>query len=317
MEMDHQFLEDVKTGLTSSPKYLPSKYFYNEKGDRLFQKIMELDEYYLTRCEYEILSDYKNVMLECFSSNCDSFHLVEFGAGDAIKTKVLIEHLLNNDMSFEYNPIDISGNAIRILTSEFKKSYPGLRIAPINKEYFTAVEEIGTKDTCKKVILFLGSNIGNFPPDQAHKFFGTLALRLAKGDQLLTGFDMKKDPCVILSAYDDSKGVTRDFNLNLLHRIRSELNSDIDPDNFYHYPLYDPQDGAAKSYLVSKLKQEVMIDTIPLKISFEAGETIFMETSQKYSVDDITAYAEQAGFRILENFFDRKRYFVNSLWELI
>jgi dimethylhistidine N-methyltransferase len=316
MEMYRQFLEDVKTGLASSPKYLPSKYFYDKKGDLLFQEIMELDEYYLTRCESEILSGNRSEMLGYFSGNCDSFHLVEFGAGDASKTKVLIEHILDSDLDFEYNPIDISGHVIGMLTKDLQQLFPSLKVAPMNMEYFDAVAQIGKKDSCKKVILFLGSNIGNFTPVEAHEFFGTLAGRMSKGDQLMTGFDLKKDPRIILAAYNDSKGVTRDFNLNLISRIRRELHSDMDPDNFYHYPVYDPCLGAARSYLVSKFKQQIRIDAIPLKIDFEEGEPILMENSYKYDMIDIETYAERAGFRILANFYDGKRYFVNSLWEL-
>jgi dimethylhistidine N-methyltransferase len=307
----------VIEGLTSTPKYLLSKYLYDEIGDRLFQKIMELEEYYLTSCELEIFSTYKDEMLDFFSSNCDLFHLIEFGAGNAFKTKVLIQRLVERNMAYEYNPIDISKNVIDSLTRDLRNLYPGMQLSPINKEYYSAVEEMSSRDTCKKVILFLGSNIGNFTSDEAHDFFGTLAQKMSPGDQLMTGFDLKKDPGIILAAYNDCKGVTRDFNLNLLHRIRRELNSDIDPAQFYHYPVYDPVEGKAKSYLVSKLDQEAIIGNSPVSIRFEKGEPIFMEISQKYDMAEIEEYSERAGFRILENFYDRKGYFVNSLWEFI
>ena len=314
--MEAQFLEDVIDGLTSIPKYLQSKYFYDKEGDRLFKEIMELEEYYLTRCEFEIFTLYKDEMMDLFSSSCDSFHLIEFGAGDASKTKVLIRHFLEGEMAFEYNPIDISANVINTLASDLQENLPDLRLAPINMEYFSALEEISKKDTCKKVILFLGSNIGNFTSEQSDEFFGTLASKMSRGDQMLTGFDLKKDPGVILAAYNDSKGITSDFNLNLLHRIRVELGWDIDPAKFYHYPVYDPQEGAAKSYLVSRLEQDIILENHPYTIHFSEGETIFMEISQKYSVEDISGFASRAGFHILKNFFDPKGYFVNSLWEL-
>ena len=149
-----------------TPNYTPS--------GSLIVRIMDLEEYYLTDCEYEIFSDYKQELLEHFTSACDLFHLIEFGAGDAYKTKVLISHFLGREADFEYNPIDISGNAIRKLEKDMHETYPQLELAPINLDYFSAVEEISKKDTCKKVILFLGSNIGNFTMNDARDFFAKL-----------------------------------------------------------------------------------------------------------------------------------------------
>lgn len=314
--MDKQFLEDVKSGLTSSPKFLSSKYFYDEAGDKLFQQIMALDEYYLTDCEYEILTTHRATLLDHFVSVCDLFHLVEFGAGDALKTKVLLKYFLDQNVDFEYNPIDISATVIDKLTEVLNHSLPQLSVHSMNHEYFKAVEEMSHKSTCKKVILFLGSNIGNFSEKEADVFFKRLADVLQPGDQLLTGFDLKKDPKVILAAYNDSKGVTRDFNLNLLRRINRELYADFEVGEFYHYPLYDPVNGAARSYLISHKKQQVSIGTNPTIIKFEKDEPLFMEISQKYSLADIENYAARAGFRITGNFFDKRKYFLNSLWEL-
>lgn len=314
--MDKQFLEEVKKGLSSSPKCLSSKYFYDEAGDKLFQQIMALDEYYLTDCEYEIFTNHRAALLEHFKSACDLFHLVEFGAGDAFKTKVLLKYFLDQKVSFEYNPIDFSGSVLDKLLVDLKHSLPRLSVHPMNHEYFEAVKEMSLKSTCKKVILFLGSNIGNFSENEADIFFRHMADVFNQGDQLLTGFDLKKDPEVILAAYNDHKGVTKEFNLNLLRRINRELSADFDIGQFYHYPVYDPVIGAAKSYLISRIKQKVHFGTDPLIIHFDKDEPIFMEISQKYSLEDIENYAERAGFSIAENFYDKKKYFLNSLWEL-
>lgn len=312
---DGQFLEDVRKGLTSSPKYLSSKYFYDAAGDQLFQQIMRLDEYYLTDCEYEILSTHKAALLKHFMSECDLFHLVEFGAGDAYKTKVLLRHFMNQEVDFEYNPIDISGHAIDKLVDDLNRNLPQLTVEPINCEYFKAVEDLNLKSTCKKIILFLGSNIGNFNGKETDAFFGHLAEILQPGDQLLVGFDLQKDPAVILAAYNDRKGVTRDFNLNLLNRINRELDADFDLDGFYHRPVYDGERGAALSFLVSRKKQKVSIHAIPTEIEFDKEEPIFVEISQKFNLDDIERFAAHAGFRIIDNFFDEREFFVNSLWE--
>jgi len=314
--MDKKFLEDVINGLTASPKFLSSKYFYDNAGHELFQKIMALDEYYLTDCEYEIFTRYKATFLDHFVSNCDLFHLVELGAGDAFKTKILLTYFLDQKVSFEYDPIDISASVLDMLLKDLNHLFPQLSVHPLNKEYFKALEEMSQKNTFKKVILFLGSNIGNFSETETHEFFGHMADVLQPGDHLLTGFDLKKDPHLILAAYNDSQGVTREFNLNLLRRINRELHADFEVGQFYHYPLYDPADGAARSYLMSRKKQEVSIGINPTIIKFEKDEPIFMEISQKYTLEDIEDYAVCAGFRIKGNYFDHKKYFINSLWEL-
>jgi L-histidine N-alpha-methyltransferase len=273
--MDKQFLEDVKTGLTSSPKFLSSKYFFDETGDKLFRQIMALDEFYLMDCEYEIFSTHKARLLEHFNSACDLFHLLEFGAGDGYKTKVLLKHFLDQHVNFKYNPIDFSGTVLDQLTADLAYSLPQLSFIPMDLEYFNAVEAISLKSTCKKIILFLGSNIGNFTLNESDAFFKRLADALQKGDQLLTGFDLQKDPAVILTAYNDPKGVTRDFNLNLLKRINRELEADFEVGAFYHYPWYDQENVAAMSYLVSRRKQQVCIGAIPIIIKFEKDEPIF------------------------------------------
>ena len=313
--MNEQFRDDVKSGLGDSPKHISSKYFYDKQGDLLFRQIMELEEYYLTDCEYEIFSLHKQEMLDYFKSSCEHFHLIEFGAGDAYKTRLLIEHFLRKKVLFEYNPIDISASVILNLEKDLGNEFPELKLAAINLEYFEAVEEFSRKDTCKKVILFLGSNIGNFSMMEAHDFFSTLASILQKGDQVMVGFDLRKDPEIILAAYNDSSGITQEFNLNLLRRINRELDADFDIESFYHYPVYDPKSGAARSYLISRKQQEVNIMAIPMRVKFEKAEPIFTEISQKYSLEEIREFAMRAGFLHTANFFDSRNYFVNSLWE--
>ncbi len=313
--MNEQFRQDVRKGLSSSPKYLSSKYFYDREGDRLFQKIMDLEDYYLTDCEYEILYTYRKELLDQFKGTCDKFHLIEFGAGDAYKTKVLISYFLKLQARFEYNPIDISENSVLNLEQELGREFPELKLAPINMEYFSAVEEISQQDTCKKVILFLGSNIGNFSMEDAQAFFNRLGSVLKAGDQALIGFDLRKDPETIRKAYNDSSGITADFNLNLLRRINRELKADFDPGAFYHSPEYEMDTGCARSYLVSRKAQEVSIGAIPLKVYFEEDESIFMEISQKYSLEETCQFADQAGFFVKKDYFDKRKYFLNSLWE--
>lgn len=309
--MENQFALDVIQGLTNKPKYLSSKYFYDETGDALFQRIMNLDDYYLTACEYEILSHNKRELLQIFKKDIERFNLVEFGAGDGYKTKILLEYFLYADEDFKYIPIDISGNVLEILESSLQKQFPDLQIEGIENDYFKALNELENEGV-RNVILFLGSNIGNFTRKRAIDFLSSLYKGMRDGDLLLIGFDLKKDPSTILKAYDDREGVTKAFNFNLLTRINNELGGNFDLSRFKHFPSYNPQTGTTESYLISTENQTVQVNGST--ISFDAWETIHMEISQKYSLADIQCLADEAGFSPIRNFYDRKNFFVDSVW---
>lgn len=308
----NQFARDVLKGLSATPKSLSSKYFYDETGDRIFQEIMNLEEYYLTKSEYETLKTYQHQILDLFKSGSPRFNLVEFGAGDGYKTKVLLECFLNAGVDFRYRPIDISGNVLQILESSLEEEFPSLEVEGIQNEYMKALDELENGDT-KNVVLFLGSNIGNFRQSQAISFLQGLYNGLNDGDLLFVGFDLKKDPEVILNAYNDKSGVTSAFNFNLLTRINRELKGNFDLTAFKHFPTYDPLTGTTTSYLVSTKKQTVEI--MDTGIEFDAWEPIHMEISQKYGMKDIESLATQAGFSIIRNFYDSKNYFTNSVWK--
>jgi L-histidine Nalpha-methyltransferase len=306
-----QFATDVLAGLSATPKKLSSKYFYDEVGDKLFQRIMNLDEYYLTRTEYEILSASKGTLLDIFSKGDVPFNVIEFGAGDGYKTKVLLKYFVEQGADFKYMPIDISGNVLQILEEALKKEIPDLNVIGIQNEYFKALDQL-QQSPVRNVILFLGSNIGNFTGDEATEFLKGLYNSLKEGDILMIGFDLKKDPKVILNAYNDDEGVTRDFNLNLLNRINNELDGNFDIDKFKHHPIYNPLTGTTTSFLVSTEAQTVEI--MDAAIQFDAWEAIHMEISQKYDHKTILTLAKEAGFEIVDNLYDDKKYFVNSVW---
>ena len=310
--MKNQFALDVLEGLNSTPKTLPSKYFYDKKGDELFQQIMELEEYYLTRCEYEIFQTYKGDLLKVFANSSHKFNLVEFGAGDGYKTKVLLKHFLKEGANFQYVPIDISGNVLELLENSLRQEMPGLGVKGIKNDYFKALGQLENGNT-RNVIFFLGSNIGNFRHEQAISFLSELYESLRSGDLLLIGFDLKKDPGVILKAYDDCQEVTKEFNLNLLDRINNELEGSFDRNAFRHCPTYNPLTGTTESFLVSTKEQTIEI--MDSAIHFEAWEAIHTEISQKYSLGNISEMAEKVGFTVKANFFDQRRYFVDSVWE--
>jgi len=308
------FANDVLNGLSTKSKFLSSKYFYDEKGDKLFQRIMELDEYYLTSCEYEILENNKGYLLDKFQNFDSSFHLVEFGAGDGFKTKILLGHFLEAKANFRYVPIDISYHALNNLMSDLGNSYPDLIGGGIHADYFQGLRSLNGKMS-RKIILFLGSNIGNFRHDQARKFLKKMRDNVRDNDLVLIGFDLKKEPGVIRKAYNDSEGVTGEFNLNLLRRINAELGGQFVVDNFEHKPEYNHENGEARSYLVSRVDQTVCVEKLGKEFTFKADEKIFMEISQKYDPEDINELASLSGFKIVTNLYDKRKYFVDSLWE--
>jgi L-histidine N-alpha-methyltransferase len=311
----NSFAEDVLKGLSSNPKFLSSKYFYDDEGSRLFQQIMKLPEYYLTRSEYEILSGQTEEIFDSFDAAATAFDLIELGAGDGLKTAVLIEHFLRRGADFHYIPVDISSEALNILTEKFSRRFPALDIRPEQGDYFKALETFTGRSDKKKIILFLGSNIGNFSEDQALDFFKNLRRVMNERDRLFIGFDLHKNPKTILNAYDDSLGVTAKFNLNLLKRINRELGADFNIEEFSHYASYHPLERAARSFLISQKDQVVTIKTLGRSFEFKKWEPIYMEVSQKYGERMIERLARDSGFQVARNFFDENRFYLDSLWE--
>lgn len=307
---------DVGLGLSSSPKFLKSKYFYDARGSRIFQDIMHMPEYYLTDCEEEIFSNQKQQLFEAFGNGQDEFEIVELGAGDGKKTRILLEHFLKQKARIKYIPIDISEEAIAQLSRLMQAEIPNLDLDGKVGDYFHLMEEISSYDKTSKVLLFLGSNIGNFTEEQTLEFLTHLRKGMNAGDKLFIGFDLKKDPDVILRAYNDPHGFTAAFNLNLLRRINEELGADFELMKFKHQEVYDPLSGTAKSYLVSREKQSVTIRDLDLTITLDRWEPIFMEMSQKYDLFMINNLAARSGFEVVRNFTDKRNYFMNSLWKV-
>lgn len=310
-----KFFQDVFKGLSAPLKHVDSKYFYDETGDALFQQIMHCPEYYLTKCELEILSKQSRAIIAAILEHHPSFDVVELGAGDALKSAYFLRELMNTNVPFTYYPIDISANVISLLETDLPESIPDLQMHGLRGEYIEMLKKANTLSSRRKVILFLGSNVGNFSPEIAEQFFIEIRRHLSAGDMLLTGFDLKKDPRVILNAYNDKAGITRRFNLNLLNRINRELDADFNPSQFDHYPTYDPQTGACKSYLVSLQDQVVRIGEADF-IFFKEGEPLSTEISQKYSICQIEKMGEQSGYKLLKNFYDSRNWFVDSLWKV-
>jgi len=312
--LEHDFSTDVLIGLSQMPKQLASKYFYDKKGSRLFQEIMELSEYYLTGCEFEIISEQKEkIYLEMAG---EPFNLVEFGAGDARKTNILLEYFQEKGLEFQYIPIDISEEAMSALIELMNRKFPKLKTEGIVAEYFDGLKCLNNTEYRKNLVLFLGSNLGNFDKAHSRAFLHNLWNILNNGDIVVIGFDLKKDIDLMLKAYNDSKGKTAEFNLNLLRRINRELNGKFDLEKFRFYAGYDVFSGAIESYLVSLEQQQVFIEKISQSFIFDAWEPIHTEYSYKYLESDIEELAERTGFLIKKQLYDSRKYFVDSVWSV-
>ena len=308
------FKQDVITGLSADAKYLSSRYFYDEIGDQIFQEIMAMPDYYLTRAEEEIFQLRKQEIYRALNFKTP-FKLVELGAGDGLKTKVLLRSFLEEKANFQYLPIDISSHVLDELSASLIKELPQLEVNPMAMEYFEALEHLQNISDEPKLVLFLGSNIGNFPQGKAAGFLSTLASKLQKGDKLLLGVDLKKEPAKILKAYSDQTGITARFNLNILARINRELGANFDLHNFEHYASYNPQSGECRSYLICRKAQEVHLDGVAQSIHFEEYESIHTEISKKYSPTELHRLAAETGFKVIEKFYDSQKQFSDVLLE--
>lgn len=315
--MNKRFGQDIQEGLSAEQKSIPYIYFYDERGSWLFQQIMQLPEYYLTACEVSILEENRSKLLDYFQSKTKCFNLVDLGAGDASKTKVLLEDYAHKKVNFTYTPVDLSSSILSALSESLHAAYPDMEHHPINKDYWEAMEELkaNSNKNERKVVLFLGANIGNFTKEESLLFLTTLKSYLQPGDLVLIGFDLKKRPEIIYKAYQDTKGITAAFNLNLLHRINEELGANFKPNYFRFYPYYNPQTGELISYLVSQKEQNIHIEKLGMDIRFEQWESIHTEVSKKHTIEEIEGLIEEAGFKVKEHFIDSKAYFVDTLLE--
>lgn len=304
-----RFREHVISGLGASPKRLSSRYFYDAEGDRLFQKIMACEDYYVTRAEDEVLREQAPDVLQALSGGRNGLDLVELGAGDGAKTKHLLRRALQEGRTLRYRPTDISAHALHGLELALGMEMPALAVRGEQGEYFEVIRRGFVEHGIPTAVMLLGSNIGNLPHGRAQVLLKGVADQLGAGDRFLVGFDRKKDPAVILRAYNDREGHTRAFNLNLLRRMNRELGMDFNLERFIHAPVYDPGSGQAKSFLVSTCQQEVHLPGQGEPFRFRAWEAVQTEMSQKYDDAMIGALAQGAGLRIVARFTDSRGLF--------
>jgi L-histidine N-alpha-methyltransferase len=305
------FARDVREGLTSRPKRLSCCYFYDQEGSNLFEEICELPEYYLPAAEREILLTRAAAIVSQFPQEMT---LVELGSGNAAKTRILIEAILRRQENLSYVPIDICRTVLEESSVQLLKEYPALEIVAVAGEYHEGLRHLQAEMDRPKLILWLGSNVGNFDRQEAAQFLRRVQTSMGPDDRLLVGIDMRKDRAVLEKAYDDSRGVTAQFNLNLLARINRELGGHFDLEKFRHRAVYNDEIGRIEMYLDSLCGQEVAIDQLKLKISFAAGEAIHTENSYKYSLPEIDALAAGAGMRVEHRWLDSEKRFSENLF---
>jgi dimethylhistidine N-methyltransferase len=308
------FAHDVLRGLSRRIKTLSSAWFYDERGSELFEQITRLPEYYLTRCEHEILSAHAGEIAAAVPS--ERFRVVEIGAGDGHKTDILLRQFLAGGLDFEYVPVDICQRSVVDLVTRLRRTIQGeFTMRGIVAEYQDALAALGEDRPQRNLILFLGSSVGNFDHGSARRFLRGLRRTLQAGDLALLGFDLKKEPAILQAAYDDAAGVTREFNLNLLDRINRELGGRFERERFEHHAIYNTAKGCMESWLISRERQVVHVAAVERSFSFQAWEGIRVERSYKYDLSQIAGLAAAAGFRIVRQFSDGSRRFVDSLWE--
>ncbi len=312
--MSNSFEQEVLEGLSLPAKKLSSKYFYDDKGSRIFREIMAMPEYYPTKCELRIFQTHAADIVAVTQKG--NLNIIELGAGDASKTYYLLKAWLESGNEFVYSPLDISQEALDQAKNSLAKRLPQLKVKPIQGEYFEVLERI-SNDTSKtnKLVLFLGSNLGNFNLEGASAFLNKLYEALNPGDQLLIGIDLKKSPNIILPAYSDPGGITARFNLNLLNRINKELGGDFKLKNFKHYASYEPETGEVRSFLISQKEQDVHIKAVNKSFHFDEMESIHTEISKKYGQEEFKKLIKDVGFTWKEAYYDSNLYFMDVLME--
>lgn len=299
----------VREGLTSDRKRLPSQFFYDVEGSRLFEEICDLPEYYLTRAETEILERASTLLARRLP---EITTLVELGSGSAVKTELLLR-AFEADRALRYVPIDVSRSALEDSIARLESRHPELEILAAIAEYERGLAAIEPLDLGPQLLIWLGSSIGNLDREEAADFLARIRRAMPDEDRLLVGIDLRKDRETLERAYDDSQGVTARFDMNLLTRINRELGGRFELRHFAHRVHYDEASGSVQSFLESLRDQTVRLEQLDLEVSFRAGERVHTEDSYKYSLEEIDELAQRVGFRIEQRHLDAKQRFSLSL----
>jgi dimethylhistidine N-methyltransferase len=306
-----EFAKDVEKGLGAPRKRLECRYFYDHAGSLLFEEICRLPEYYQTRTEKKILEEHVGAIIATLP---EDVVLVELGSGSSYKTRIIIEALLEKNGRASYTPIDISRSMLEETAEDLRNRYEGLDIVSVAAEYREGLRRLGKIDRSPKMVIWLGSSIGNFERESAVDFLRGIVRGMTPRDRMLIGFDMVKDVGYLEAAYDDSSGVTAEFNLNLLARINRELGGRFDLDSFRHIAEYNHAKDRIEMYLVSRKEQDVRIEALGRTFHFDEGERIHTENSHKYTSETIRKIAFESGLMVIRQWYDSERWFNLTLF---
>lgn len=309
----------VREGLARQPKQLPPWLFYDEAGSRLFDEITRLPEYYLTRLEREIFAAHAGEMIAA-AADGESLRLVELGAGSADKTRIVLAAALERQGAVRYLPVDVSASALEMACRRIEAELPGVETAAVVADYTREwrIPEAAEAEAGRQLLLWIGSSIGNFEPEDAEALLRRIHATMKPGDGLLLGVDLAPcggGKCVgeLLAAYDDEAGVTAQFNSNMLVRLNRELGADFDLDGFAHWAEWNAQASRMEMHLESLREQWVRIEGANLEVHFAAGERLHTENSYKYTRESAAALMERAGFPLVESWTDEGEWFAVML----
>ncbi len=311
--INNEFVKDVEKGLADKQKHISPKFFYDKKGSKLFEEICDQPEYYLNRSESLILKRSVDEIMDKLGEK--QISIIELGNGNSLKTRILLKPILANLRKVCYFPIDVSLKTLKKSLKDLSKEYVNLEIFGICSDYVSGLTKINDFMKMKnnipknKLIIFLGSSIGNFHPKEAKNFLYSLKRYIRQEDALLIGIDLEKDKRILDKAYNDKKGLTAKFNLNILSRINRELDGEFKLSSFEHKSFYNIHKHRIEMHLESKLDQEVRVGATKKTFHFKKGETIHTENSYKYSQNNLNELVKNAGLEMIQSFTDRKKQY--------
>ncbi|MEM6613537.1 MAG: L-histidine N(alpha)-methyltransferase [Cyanobacteria bacterium P01_C01_bin.72] len=307
-------IQDAISGLRQVPKSLPARYFYDQKGSQLFEQICELPEYYPTRTEAGILQQYGTEIIE----RTQAVELVELGSGSSTKTRYLFNAYRSQDSALYYVPVDVSDSILQTSAKNLLADYPQLKIQGKVATYSQALEQLAHSNIGKRMIIFLGSSIGNFNSQECDRLMQQVTSALHPGDYFLLGIDLQKPQAILEAAYNDAQGITAAFNLNMLQHLNNRFGGNFDLQQFKHQAIYNSTAHQIEMYLISQVEQTVTLANINLTIDLEQGEKILTEISRKFDAEKMAKYlsSSQYGLNLIKNYTDTEQKFSLLLCQL-
>ena len=298
-------VRDVINGLTNTPKSIPPRYFYDRFGSELFEQICNLAEYYPTRTEASILKQYAAEI----AGLTQAVELVELGSGSSTKTRFLLDAYQSNSRPLYYTPVDVSGSILKSSANKLLKDYSQLKIQGKVATYSQALAQLSTYSLGKRIIIFLGSSIGNFQPQQCDRFIDKVTTALNPGDYFLLGIDLQKPKKILEAAYNDAKGITAAFNLNMLQHLNNRFAGNFNLDLFKHFSIYNTTQHQIEMYLISQISQSVSLNSLDLTIKLNQEEKILTEISRKFDLQHMAKYLSDRNFKPIETYTDVRQWF--------